>query len=489
MHQDRPRNVPARALVQAATHSNWRIRVVSVGGDFVSESTFRFLGALIQCWVPAVWAPYVPQSESNLASTHRQLNSTQTRAGPWFQHAPLSRKMVGKRVDGDGGRCYACRTLRYDFRKGGCVSQKPESTSHRVSTTGDVEVSTYLEIAEENLGQTTAPSEAPKGGDEAVVVLDFGSQFSRLITRRVREAHVYCEIYPHDVPEEKLAHLNIKGFILSGGPASVFETGAPQLPAYVLASGVPVLGICYGMQLLAHSLGGAVEESEQREYGHAVVHQNTSEHPLFEGLPASMPVWMSHGDKVTSMPPGFQLPGLLGELAGGHDGQRRGHHRPAISPGGRPHALRRAAHPELPPRRLRLRRALDARQLHRGKRVTHTGAGRPRTRHLRPLRRRRLRHHRRAHQPRRRRAAHLHLRRQRPAAPRGGGARRQHLQTVHDTEPHPRRCHRPVPGCVGRCHGPGAEAPQHRRNLHPCLRRRGGRDRGRSLPGPGHSLP
>ena len=189
------------------------------------------------------------------------------------------------------------------------MSTSPGPKSHRVTTTGDVEVSTYLEIAEENLGQTTAPSEAPKGGDEAVVVLDFGSQFSRLITRRVREAHVYCEIYPHDVPEEKLAHLNIKGFILSGGPASVFETGAPQLPAYVLASGVPVLGICYGMQLLAHSLGGAVEESEQREYGHAVVHQNTSEHPLFEGLPASMPVWMSHGDKVTSMPPGFHCLG------------------------------------------------------------------------------------------------------------------------------------------------------------------------------------
>ena len=130
------------------------------------------------------------------------------------------------------------------------MSTSPGPSSHRVTTTGDVEVSTYLEIAEENLGQTTAPSEAPKGGDEAVVVLDFGSQFSRLITRRVREAHVYCEIYPHDVPQEKLAHLNIKGFILSGGPASVFEDGAPQLPAYVLTGGVPVLGICYGMQLL-----------------------------------------------------------------------------------------------------------------------------------------------------------------------------------------------------------------------------------------------
>ena len=189
------------------------------------------------------------------------------------------------------------------------MSTRPESTSHRVATTGDVEVSTYLEIAEEKLGQTTVPGEAPKGGDEAVVVLDFGSQFSRLIARRVREAHVYCEIFPHNAPSEALERLNVKGFILSGGPASVFEDGAPQLPAYVLDSGLPVLGICYGMQLLAHSLGGAVEPGTLREYGHAVVHQNTADHALFAGLPSSMPVWMSHGDKVTAMPPGFHCLG------------------------------------------------------------------------------------------------------------------------------------------------------------------------------------
>ena len=189
------------------------------------------------------------------------------------------------------------------------MSTRPEPTSRRVATTGDVEVSTYLEIAEEKLGQTTVPSETPKGGDEAVIVLDFGSQFSRLIARRVREAHVYCEIFPYNAPREALERLNVKGFILSGGPASVFEDGAPQLPAYVLDSGLPVLGICYGMQLLAHSLGGSVEESAQREYGHSVVHQNSTGHPLFDGLPSSMPVWMSHGDKVTAMPPGFHCLG------------------------------------------------------------------------------------------------------------------------------------------------------------------------------------
>ncbi len=189
------------------------------------------------------------------------------------------------------------------------MSTRPGPTSRRVATTGDVEVSTYLEIAEEKLGQPTVPGETPKGGDEAIVVLDFGSQFSRLIARRVREAHVYCEIFPHNAPREALERLNVRGFILSGGPASVFEDGAPQLPAYVLDSGLPVLGICYGMQLLAHSLGGAVEPGALREYGHAVVHQNATAHPLFEGMPSSMPVWMSHGDKVTAMPPGFSCLG------------------------------------------------------------------------------------------------------------------------------------------------------------------------------------
>ena len=189
------------------------------------------------------------------------------------------------------------------------MSNNPSSGSRRVSTTGDIEVSTYLEIAEEKLGQSTDPSEAPRGADEAVVVLDFGSQFSRLIARRLRESHVYCEIFPPSVSEEQLSHLNVKGFILSGGPASVFDDDAPQLPAFVLSSGVPVLGICYGMQLLAHAMGGVVAESTQREYGHAVVHQNASNHPIFAGLEASMPVWMSHADKVTEMPPGFECLG------------------------------------------------------------------------------------------------------------------------------------------------------------------------------------
>src|SRR5437762_2622035 len=107
--------------------------------------------------------------------------------------------------------------------------------------------------------------------NEAIVILDFGSQFTRLIARRVREAQVYCEILPHDTAWEKIQALNPRGFILSGGPAGVYEADAPQLPGYVLESNLPVLGICYGMGLLAKELGGQVEPASLREYGQADV--------------------------------------------------------------------------------------------------------------------------------------------------------------------------------------------------------------------------
>jgi len=138
-----------------------------------------------------------------------------------------------------------------------------------------------------------------------VVVLDFGSQYSRLIASRVRECHVYCELVPHDTPWEEIAHLNPKGFILSGGPSSVYDPGAPLAPPYVYDSRLPVLGICYGMQVLTHQLGGKVTPGAKREYGHAILHQNDVDSPLLAGLPPSMPVWMSHGDQIVEMPPGF----------------------------------------------------------------------------------------------------------------------------------------------------------------------------------------
>ncbi len=139
---------------------------------------------------------------------------------------------------------------------------------------------------------------------ESIVILDFGSQFTRLIARRVREAQVYCEILPHDAPFEKIAALEPRGFILSGGPSSVYDEGAPQLPAYVLESGKPVLGICYGMQLLARKLGGEVQYAQRREYGQAFAQLDRAS-VLFQGLPNPLSVWMSHGDHIPTPPPGF----------------------------------------------------------------------------------------------------------------------------------------------------------------------------------------
>ncbi|MFZ2423356.1 MAG: glutamine-hydrolyzing GMP synthase [Anaerolineae bacterium] len=141
---------------------------------------------------------------------------------------------------------------------------------------------------------------------EAIVILDFGSQYSQLIARRVREAHVYCELLPWDAPLAAFERLQPKGFILSGGPASVYETGAPRLPDYVLASGRPVLGICYGMQLLTQALGGQVGAARRREYGPAEVRTGEVSSPLFANLPTRHTVWMSHGDRIEALPPGFE---------------------------------------------------------------------------------------------------------------------------------------------------------------------------------------
>ncbi|MBN1176070.1 MAG: glutamine-hydrolyzing GMP synthase [Dehalococcoidales bacterium] len=183
----------------------------------------------------------------------------------------------------------------------------PQDESHRVATTDDIEVSTYLEIAKEISGEQPAETEEAVSGAEreAIIVLDFGSQYNMLIARRVRECQVYCELLPHDTPWEKIAPLNPKGFILSGGPASVYAKDAPLAPAYVYESGLPVLGICYGMQVISKQLGGQVKPGAKREYGHAVLHINQVDSPLFARLPESTTVWMSHGDRIEEMPPGF----------------------------------------------------------------------------------------------------------------------------------------------------------------------------------------
>ncbi len=193
-----------------------------------------------------------------------------------------------------------------------CQPQKPaeqnETATHRVATTGDLEVSTYLEIAKAKAGQE--PAATPKASApverESIVVLDFGSQYNLLIARRIRECQVYSALLPPDTPWEKVQSLNPKGVILSGGPSSVYDSCAPMPPPWVYEKRLPVLGICYGMQVIAHQLGGHVAQGEKREYGHAVLHVNESNSPLFKDLPPSFPVWMSHGDEITALPPNFR---------------------------------------------------------------------------------------------------------------------------------------------------------------------------------------
>ena len=182
-----------------------------------------------------------------------------------------------------------------------------KTPARRVATTDDIEVSAYLEIAKELHGEAVV-AEKPKYPAErdTVAVIDFGSQYSMLIARRVRECRVYCELLSYDTPWQKIASLNPKGFIFSGGPASVYEPGVPLAPAFIYESRLPILGICYGMQVITHQLGGKVTPGTRHEYGHAILHISAEDSPLFVNLPSSLPVWMSHGDQITEMPPGFK---------------------------------------------------------------------------------------------------------------------------------------------------------------------------------------
>jgi GMP synthase (glutamine-hydrolysing) len=141
---------------------------------------------------------------------------------------------------------------------------------------------------------------------QTIVVLDFGSQYTQLIARRLRELSVYSEILPFNTPVAEVARRRPVGLILSGGPRSVSETGAPRVEAGMLALGVPTLGICYGMQLLTDTLGGTVARAPSREFGHAVV-QLSAASPLFTSLPAAVRVWASHGDFVAEAPAGFEV--------------------------------------------------------------------------------------------------------------------------------------------------------------------------------------
>jgi GMP synthase (glutamine-hydrolysing) len=142
---------------------------------------------------------------------------------------------------------------------------------------------------------------------QSIVVLDFGAQYSQLIARRIRELNVFSAVLPCNATLEEIRGYSPVGIILSGGPSSVYDQDAPVADPQVFALGLPVLGICYGLQYMVHALGGKVRPASKREYGHAQVEVDSIESRLFEGLPKSLNVWMSHGDEAEHLPAGFQL--------------------------------------------------------------------------------------------------------------------------------------------------------------------------------------
>ena len=184
-------------------------------------------------------------------------------------------------------------------------SNSSTDPTRRITSSDDLEVSAYLEISQEKAGHGIPNSSSHIPQRESVLVIDFGSQYSRLIARRIRESKVYCEIIPYSATWDSVKDLNPRGVVLSGGPASVYDSNPPLAPSWVYECGLPILGICYGMQVMVHQLGGKVAPATKREYGHAVLHQNATDEPLLHGLPSSIPVWMSHADQITELPPGF----------------------------------------------------------------------------------------------------------------------------------------------------------------------------------------
>ena len=199
-------------------------------------------------------------------------------------------------------------------KRGKTVHGDPANAGHRILAPDDAEVEAYLETALKAPGPERSPDDRPGGGlpgvvaaeagPDTVVILDFGSQFAQLIARRVRELNVYSELLPHDTPWAEIERRRPRAVILSGGPNSVYDADAPLPDSGVWSGRIPVLGICYGAQLMARELGGDVVPANRREYGPANV-TITAEGGLFVGLDREQPVWMSHGDSITRLPEGF----------------------------------------------------------------------------------------------------------------------------------------------------------------------------------------
>ena len=197
-------------------------------------------------------------------------------------------------------------------KRGKTVHGEPANAGHRVLAPDDAEVEAYLEVALDAPPPDRSPGDRPGAGapgvgksgePDTVIILDFGSQFAQLIARRVRELHVYSELLPHDTPWAEIERRRPKAIILSGGPSSVYDDDAPRPDPGLWSGRIPVLGICYGAQLMARELGGDVLPVVRREYGPATV-TITADDSLFTGLERQQPVWMSHGDSITRLPEG-----------------------------------------------------------------------------------------------------------------------------------------------------------------------------------------
>ncbi|HEY3072327.1 MAG TPA: glutamine-hydrolyzing GMP synthase [Candidatus Limnocylindrales bacterium] len=190
-------------------------------------------------------------------------------------------------------------------QRGKTVHGDPANAGHRVLAPDDAEVEAYLETALKAPAPARTPSDHPAVAEpDTVFVLDFGSQYAQLIARRVRELNVYSELIPHDTPWAEIARRNPKAIILSGGPASVYDEGAPRADPGLWSGQIPVLGICYGLHLMARDLGGDVIPATKREYGPANV-TITGDDGLFRGIDREQAVWMSHGDSIVRPPEGF----------------------------------------------------------------------------------------------------------------------------------------------------------------------------------------
>ncbi len=318
---------------------------------------------------------------------------------------------------------------------------------------------------------------------DRILILDFGSQVTQLIARRIREAHVFCEIHPNDVSDAFIREFAPKGIILSGSHASTYEEHELRAPQAVFDLGVPVLGICYGMFTMAVQLGGQVEASTHREFGYAEVRARGHTR-LLSGLEdfstteghGMLKVWMSHGDKVTELPPGFALMASTPScpIAGMADEQPR-LLRGAVPSRGHAHRQGPRAARALRPRDLRREARLGDGQLHRRGGGAHPRPGRRRRGHPRPLRRRRLQRRRGADPQGDRRPADLRLRRPRAAAPRRRAPRDGDVRRPAARQGDRRRRQRAVPRPARRRGRPRGQAQDHRprvrRGLHPRGRR------------------